>query len=279
MSDLQSSMEDIKVRDLPPLPAQPPPFDKPSTLSARRPGPPPPDSRYDPAIQGPRSQPRSQSPLSSPTWGNSSRDDPAVQGSRRAPTTAQRPAPQSTRGDCKACRLPITGKSISSADGRLTGRYHKACFVCTTCTKPFASSTFYVIDDAPYCELHYHKLNGSLCGSCGVGIEGQYLEDEATKKYHPGCFRCGDCGKVLQDGYFEVNGEAFCERDAWKRVQQPWLAGAGSDGGQLSSGSPSRLGLPPRSGLGGPRPFGLPSGNKLGPRPRMEKRMTRLGMM
>ncbi|KAG8427835.1 hypothetical protein J3459_006295 [Metarhizium acridum] len=74
--------------------------------------------------------------------------------------------------------------------------YHKACFVCTTCTEPFSSSVFYVLDDKPYCEQHYHELNGSLCGDCGRGIEGQYLEDEARVKYHVGCFRCLDCGGI-----------------------------------------------------------------------------------
>ncbi|KAK5661553.1 hypothetical protein OQA88_11461 [Cercophora sp. LCS_1] len=203
----------------------------------------------------------------------------------------------SSRGDCKACSLPITGKSISSADGRLTGRYHKACFVCFECKEPFSSSTFYVLNDRPYCEMDYHKLNGSLCGSCGNGIEGQYLEDESTKKHHVGCFRCADCGMALRDGYFEVDGKSYCEKDAWRRVQQPWMAGGmngpgpgpspmnpmmGGPGGPRRGPSPLNPGLP-----GGPRMaggFGLPMGNRLqapgpGPRPRMEKRMTRLGMM
>jgi len=129
------------------------------------------------------------------------------------------PSVQSSRGSCKSCGLAIQGKSVSSADGRLTGRYHKSCFVCTTCREPFSSAVFYVLDDRPYCELHYHKLNGSLCGSCGRGIEGQYLEDEALIKYHVGCFRCGDCGMSLSNGYFEVDGKSYCERDAWRRVE------------------------------------------------------------
>ncbi|KAK4191565.1 hypothetical protein QBC35DRAFT_448131 [Podospora australis] len=191
---------------------------------------------------------------------------------------------QTSRGDCKSCGLPIKGKSISSADGRLTGRYHKPCFVCSTCREPFSSATFYVLDDRPYCELHYHKLNGSLCGSCGNGIEGQYLEDEAAKKHHVGCFKCGDCGMALKDGYFEVNGKAFCEKDAWRRVQQPWVGGRGGMRPPGSGGPP--MGLPgmPRSngpgggGYGGPGPYGA-SRLGPGPRPRMEKRMTRLGML
>ncbi|SPO06716.1 uncharacterized protein DNG_09410 [Cephalotrichum gorgonifer] len=140
-----------------------------------------------------------------------------------------------SRGACKSCGDEIRGKSISSADGRLTGKYHKACFVCTTCRDPFTSAEFYVLNDKPYCELHYHTLNGSLCGACGRGIEGQYLEDENLDKYHVGCFRCGDCSMSLVNGYFDVDGVAYCERDAWRRAQAQQPAyGTSPDGGMLS---------------------------------------------
>ncbi|KAI1820587.1 hypothetical protein F4861DRAFT_53762 [Xylaria intraflava] len=223
----------------------------------------------------------------------------------RQPSRNPRP-----RGNCKACQEPITGKSISSADGRLSGRYHKACFVCATCKEPFASATFYVHEDRPYCEQHYHKLNGSLCGSCNKGIEGQYLEDEVPQKYHPDCFRCGDCGVVLRDGYFDVNGKSYCERDAWRRMQsairsqhmgpppphQQWRGPAPGPNmrGPPPGGIP-RIREPPRGLPGGPpsnlhRPFGVPTGQRLmpgqalgrgglGPMQKMEKRRTRLGMM
>lgn len=206
-----------------------------------------------------------------------------------------------SRGDCKACGLAIRGKSISSADGRLTGKYHKACFVCATCSEPFASAEFYVLGDRPYCEQHYHKLNGSLCGGCGRGIEGQYLEDESRIKYHVGCFRCLDCGMSLSGGYFEVDGKSYCERDAMKRSQSsngygmadqdaypppgPHRGGPGPRPAPGMNGLPGRPGL--RAGPGGlgmPRPpYGAQYGSRLGPGtgpgPRMNKRMTRLGQM
>ncbi|AEO62446.1 uncharacterized protein THITE_2106614, partial [Thermothielavioides terrestris NRRL 8126] len=306
-----------KPRPVPPLKLPPRgPFanDRPSPLSARPPrsGERGYDPRIDPAVQNPRyargrAAPPSpsvnrppqegltvQTPsdvlspstagLSSPRWTSSPERIPDAQQrsppqEQRQPRERSRSRPrdatsQPSRGNCKACGLPIKGKSISSADGRLTGRYHKPCFVCHTCQEPFSSATFYVLDDKPYCELHYHKLNGSLCGSCGRGIEGQYLEDESAVKHHVGCFKCGECGMALRDGYFEVNGKAYCEKDAWRLVQQPWMAG----GGGGSSLRPPHPGLPggPRGAPGGgyhPSRLGPP-----GPRPRMEKRMTRLGM-
>ncbi|PFH58243.1 hypothetical protein XA68_13992 [Ophiocordyceps unilateralis] len=196
------------------------------------------------------------------------------------------PASLPSRGDCKACGLPIKGKSISSADGRLTGKYHKACFVCTTCSEPFQSTEFYVLGDKPYCEQHYHRLNGSLCGSCGRGIEGQYVEDESRIKYHIGCFRCLDCGRSLSDGYFEVDGKAYCERDAWRRTQPPPpppppMPGSGYGGG-MEQDQPYR-GARPGGLPGGPgRRTGSTSRGSSGgqqPRRQMNKRMTRIGRM
>ncbi|KAK3328361.1 hypothetical protein B0T19DRAFT_188684 [Cercophora scortea] len=227
-----------------------------------------------PAQEAPANQDRGRKPSTAPTapsptlltasperTGDQSITAPQEPVRRRSPSQVREPAVPSTRGDCKACGSPITGKSISSADGRLTGRYHKACFVCSSCKEAFSSSTFYVIDDQPFCQRHYHELNRSLCGSCDNGIEGQYLEDESAKKHHVGCFRCGDCGMVLSNGYFEVNGKAYCEKDAWRRMQQPWPM----NGGPRKGSTASNLG--PRGAPGAPRggAFPPPNGNRLGP--------------
>ncbi|KAJ1326422.1 paxillin [Microdochium nivale] len=299
MKNLESSIPDQPSRAETPVPAAAPPL---AEKSQRRP--PPANLHLDPnSSRTFGTSPPMRSPLRPPM----SPLDPAVQDPAlrsRQPSVGER-----SRGNCKACTQLITGKSISSADGRLTGRYHKACFVCTTCMEPFSSATFYVLDDKPYCEHHYHKLNGSLCGSCNRGIEGQYLEDESRKKYHVACFRCGDCGMVLRDGYFEVNGRTYCERDAGRRLQPPMPQivlrepstrapprhAPTRSGGYAAPQKPMGLPSNPAAGVSSSlnRPFGLPSGQRLTPgqalgrgglagpprMPRMEKRMTRIGMM
>lgn len=297
INDVQSSMAELKPKELPSTPD----LGAPASPEMRKP--PTSSDGYDPAVQGgrPPSPPQSQ-------WDRTDRQDPAVQGGTRnapskrlppSPTEApdrRAPAPRKSRGNCKACGLAITGKSVSSADGRLTGRYHKACFVCTSCSAPFETAEFYVHKDRPFCQFHYHKENGSLCGSCSTGIEGQYLEDEGYTKYHVSCFRCGDCQMVLRDGYFDVNGRAYCERDAWRRLQQSSRRSP-SMSSQRSYGS-SPLAPPGRSGMRPPpgglpsRPMDGPNGRMGGPPPprgpgmglappmaKMEKRRTRLGMM
>ncbi len=322
-NNFDNLMSDLQAMSQTKPPPPPPSTDKPMSLRNRR-QPPSSDDRYDPIAQEQerqsRSRSRSRPPLRSPSWDAARRGEPPMPGSQRdySPKTSAAAVPGGSdvserrtrsrsrgrdpngvpsRGICKACGDPISGKSISSADGQLTGRYHKACFVCTTCTAPFSTSTFYVFDDKPYCERHYHEANGSVCSSCGDGIEGQYLADQGDKKFHPECFICSDCGDVLRDGYFEVNGKPYCEKDAWKRVQMAGRPGSRNGGGpgpglgpgSATGGAPRGLPSAPGAGFGLPsRPgagFGLPSGNRLapgvgfGPRPRMEKRMTRLGMM
>lgn len=298
LNDVQTSMEDMRAKEMPPTPD----LDEGVARQKRL----PPSDRYDPAVQGGR--PPSPPPS---TWDQSGRQDPAIQGGSQsersrnmplspleatAPATRRDPAVQKSRGDCRACGLAITGKSISSADGRLSGRYHKACFVCTSCYEPFPTAEFYVHGDRPYCKRHYHKMNGSLCGTCKEGIEGQYLEDESTTKYHFQCFRCGDCQRVLRDGYFEVNGSAYCEKDAWRRLQatrrSPSMSSQRSygssplapPGGRSGMRPPPGAGLPPRSGMPGSGRMGPPMSKGPNaalapPMPRMEKRMTRVGMM
>ncbi|CAF3445878.1 hypothetical protein SNK03_003285 [Fusarium graminearum] len=307
MEDLESSMEALGSKnaqtDAPvrPARARSPLAESPLDLSRERPVS---ANRYEPQTEVPPQRHDSQpNPLYAPSpQDHYSNTSPLSTPSQTLPPALPPPVRKATqdpvrsRGNCKACSLAITGKSISSADGRLTGKYHKACFVCTTCSEPFKSAEFYVLNDKPYCEHHYHKLNGSLCGSCERGIEGQYLEDEFSIKYHVGCFRCLDCGRSLSDGYFEVEGKSYCERDAWRRVQQSYPPPAKPPSGRGPPGSrPPMMGLPGHPaqrmgpGMGLPRPpYGMPPpGNRLapgppgqqGPRPRMNKRHTRLGMM
>ncbi|PNY26885.1 Paxillin-like protein 1 [Tolypocladium capitatum] len=308
MNALQTSMESLRPGDLridPTARAPRAPRRTPSPLVGSPSDVSPRDVRYP--LPSPRS---GSSPQREPDYmrperrneypqGRVGSSPPAREGAPLRPRSGSHRMTLPSRGDCKACGLAIKGKSISSADGRLTGKYHKACFVCATCSEPFTSAEFYVLNDKPYCEQHYHKLNGSLCGGCGRGIEGQYLEDESRIKHHVGCFRCLDCGMSLSDGYFEVDGKSYCERHAWKRTQPPSNGFGmaeqdayppappgpqrGGPGPRPASGTGGLPGRPPRLGPGG---LGLPrqsSGSRLGPgkgpRPQMNKRMTRFGQM
>ncbi|KAF7173727.1 hypothetical protein CNMCM6106_007764 [Aspergillus hiratsukae] len=110
-----------------------------------------PDSPTDPAIsQGSLSlvaekqQPRSPRSPRAPHEAHESRDELPVRPTitRSATEPPVRPPPRS-KGRCRGCGEAILGKSVSSKDGRLTGRYHRECFVCCHCRSPFETADFY----------------------------------------------------------------------------------------------------------------------------------------
>lgn len=152
------------------------------------------------------------------------------------------------KGLCRGCGDQIVGKSVSSKDGSLSGKWHKTCFCCAECgTRNFqqglttvaaAASTntaeFYILKDRPLCHGCYHRENNSVCEACQGGIEGACLDLDAGPnstdklRYHVACVKCADCSVVLdpQIGYVSVlDGVFFCPNHAESRLlQSPTLA-------------------------------------------------------
>ncbi|KAK5714164.1 hypothetical protein LTR15_011072 [Elasticomyces elasticus] len=208
-------------------------------------------TQYQPSLR-----PRSPQPVQAPP-ANVSLRPISPQPPHEPPSTsltAPRNGPVARRGpvvkpSCRGCGQIIEGKSVKAADGRLTGRWHKACFTCRACEQPFITADFYVINNHPYCEQHYHEENGSLCHGCHRGIEGQYLETTSSstngsveKKFHPRCFTCCDCQEVLSEDYFEIHNKVYCERHALAAMRgQARMAGPGS--GSINLNVPDKKAL------------------------------------
>ncbi|KAG6853903.1 hypothetical protein C0991_012572 [Blastosporella zonata] len=121
---------------------------------------------------------------------------------------------------CRRCNLPIEKAAVSSSDGQLKGKYHRECFNCHTCQKPFPDKSFYVFDGKPLCAYHYHEANDSLCSAalCGQPIEGPCAVSHTGDRYHPEHMTCEypgspSCTTKLAE-YWEVDGWMLCERHA-----------------------------------------------------------------
>lgn len=122
---------------------------------------------------------------------------------------------------CRRCNLPIEKQAVSSSDGQLKGKYHRDCFNCHTCHKPFPDKTFYVFDGKPFCDYHYHEANNSLCAApdCGRPIEGPCAVSHTGDRYHAEHLTCEyeddrngkRCANRLVD-YWEIEGRMLCER-------------------------------------------------------------------
>ncbi|CUS14083.1 unnamed protein product [Tuber aestivum] len=251
MKELQSSMQGLQPSTVKPKhPIEDRPRDKPRISSHERAAPPPlkphhphprqPSSSASP-IDYEKPLPVPDLPLPSPPPPKDKNPRALPPAPSQSPPRTQPPAVEpapapikrratTLKGNCRGCGKAIVGKSVSSADGRLTGRYHKACFVCKGCREPFQSAEFYVLDNSPYCHRDYHKLNHSLCPSCDRGIEGPCLETATNERFHPNCFRCYDCRCELSGDYFDFNGRPYCERHAL-RTMRGMQSGSGNGNG------------------------------------------------
>lgn len=126
-------------------------------------------------------------------------------------------------GPCRKCGLPILEgeKKIWSKDNQLSGQWHRACFGCHECNAKFnKGSSCYVYNDQPYCERHFHELNGSLCKVCNRGVEGECLQNEVNEVFHIDCLKCVICGLNVKGDYFIFRNEVMCETDAKELMYQ-----------------------------------------------------------
>lgn len=133
------------------------------------------------------------------------------------------------KGPCRSCFKNIlsnatgTQKAIFSKTGELSGQWHRSCFTCSYegCSIRFKKGIqCYALYDKPFCHQHYHELNGTLCEKCSDGIEGECIENELGQKWHLRCLTCYQCNKGIQEDYYLINGEVFCENDALNRIKQ-----------------------------------------------------------
>ena len=60
---------------------------------------------------------------------------------------------------------------ISSVDAQ----WCIGCFVCATYNQPFVDGNFFEHEGAPYCEMNFHALKGSLCAGCSKPISGKVV--------------------------------------------------------------------------------------------------------
>jgi hypothetical protein len=129
---------------------------------------------------------------------------------------------------CRTDYLSVTGvvckgcdKVINDADEMIRAMnhvWHQRHFVCTTCSVPLEKG-YYKYKNRPYCANHIAILLGIKCASCGEGVVGGVKA--LSKVYHEACFKCASCGiKFGDDGFFELNGAAYCKEDAIKQKMQ-----------------------------------------------------------
>lgn len=131
-------------------------------------------------------------------------------------------------GPCRGCGSEVEKhargpqKAIYSKTGELSGQWHRECFSCSYsgCNVGFSKHVAcYALLDNAFCNFHYHMLNGTLCETCHMGIEGECIENELKQKWHVSCLKCFKCNNTINTDYYLINNEIMCEADAAKVIR------------------------------------------------------------
>ncbi|XP_063424159.1 LIM homeobox transcription factor 1-beta-like isoform X1 [Mytilus trossulus] len=113
---------------------------------------------------------------------------------------------------CAGCQRPIEDRYLLKVQNNY---WHETCMICAICRLPLQGSCF-MRDSALYCRADYEKLFRGKCSGCGYCISAQELVMKANGNvYHMNCFRCVECGHILQKGdqYVLKDGQLFCRFD------------------------------------------------------------------
>lgn len=129
---------------------------------------------------------------------------------------------------CESCnnqlflRCPRCNESVKETDDGLSAlnkNWHRECFTCRVCDKPFKDNVYFTKDnddghgESPYCEEHYLELFGSRCRACQAPIRDKGIV-ACGSSWHPEHFVCTHCGDPFPDSaYYEQDGLPYCKND------------------------------------------------------------------
>jgi len=104
---------------------------------------------------------------------------------------------------CGKCKKDVEGHGIRTS-GAI---FCKSCFKCEVCGVNLEDKTFSMDgENGIYCVEDYTKKFAAICATCSKPIvpkEGQTKAPRIramNRDYHPLCFKCKDCGMVLDSG-------------------------------------------------------------------------------
>ncbi|NWH41256.1 LPXN protein, partial [Chloropsis hardwickii] len=108
---------------------------------------------------------------------------------------------------CQGCERPVVDNYLSA----LQGVWHSECFVCTECLTGFTGGSFFELEGRPYCELHFHQRQGTICHGCGRPVTGRCVT-AAGRRYHPEHFVCTYClGRLHKGTFCERGDKMYCQ--------------------------------------------------------------------
>lgn len=81
---------------------------------------------------------------------------------------------------------------------------------CAQCFQPFKDGIYYEFEGRRYCEYDFRVLYSPCCAKCREFIIGRVIK-AMNACWHPDCFTCERCDKVLSDiGFIRNQNRALC---------------------------------------------------------------------
>lgn len=110
---------------------------------------------------------------------------------------------------CAQCEQPITDKVITA----LGKQWHEDHFLCDMCKIALGAAEFHEREGKAVCQECFRCKVADKCKACGEPIEAS-ATIALDAKWHPDCFKCTTCGKVILSAQFKVNQQGFPLCDA-----------------------------------------------------------------
>lgn len=108
---------------------------------------------------------------------------------------------------CGGCAQPVLDNYFTA----MNTIWHPDCFVCGDCFCSFPNGCFYEVNGRPFCELDFHRQQGSICKGCQMPIAGRCINAMGAR-FHPEHFVCSFCMKQLSQGTFrEQKEKPYCQ--------------------------------------------------------------------
>jgi len=133
---------------------------------------------------------------------------------------------------CAKCGDRIEGQVFEALDQK----FHLECFVCTVGEHKIGEGVnFHFHNEKVYCPIHFEELFLQKCAGCGQIIKGQYVK-VLDSHYQPSCWKCADCGVVINsENCGQSGGKFYCRNCVGKKG-----GSVGGAGGATTSSSTSK---------------------------------------
>lgn len=110
---------------------------------------------------------------------------------------------------CARCSKAVCDPKFTVHDSKT---YHLDCFRCGQCNQVISEKEFFTKDGKPCCNLCFRDRFAKRCSHCQKLIVDGKSTIHENNYYHPDCFRCGQCNRVITEReFFTKDGKPCCD--------------------------------------------------------------------